>query len=259
MEPAKLIDSHAHLDMKDFKNDRREVIERAFDGGVSHIISVGTDAASSRTALLLAKEFEYVHATVGFHPHNAADCCMEDLKALADMASDPDVVAWGEIGLDYYRNYSPRDIQLEMFQRQLEMAADLGMPVVIHDREAHDDVRKSVFKMGKGEKKGVIHCYSGDIDLAREYISRGYFISIPGTVTYKNAATVRKVAAWIPQDRLLIETDAPFLAPAPKRGQRNEPLFVKYTAIEIARIRKTEFENIAHATAQNAKDLFGIV
>lgn len=253
-----LIDSHAHLDMQDFKEDLSEVLERSFTGGLSHIITVGIDLDSSLAALELARGHSPIFAAVGFHPHVAENCESRGLDRLAMTASEPEIVAWGEIGLDYYRGYSSNDAQLKAFKDQLEIANDLNLPVIIHDREAHDDVLAILKRMGKGDRRGVIHCFSGDIDLATEFIDLGYYISIPGTVTYKKATQVKEVAAGIPLECLLVETDAPFLAPVPKRGKRNEPLFVNYTALEIARLRKADPDEIADATSKNAMALFGI-
>ncbi len=253
-----LVDSHAHLDIRDFDNDRTDVIDRAVSGGLTNIITIGIDVGSSLRALELARKHAFIYASVGLHPHNANTFDSQELDSLAQIASDSKIVAWGEIGLDFYRRYSPRDDQLRSFQQQLETANDLDLPVIIHDRDAHDDVFKILKKMGKGEKKGVIHCYSGDQDLAAAFIELGYYISIPGTVTYKKASHVRDVASNIPMERMLIETDAPFLTPVPKRGKRNEPLFVTYTAQEIARLRNIKFEEVARKTAENAQTLFGL-
>ncbi len=253
-----LIDSHAHMDMPQFDADRKEVIGRSAHGGLEHILTVGTDLNSSLEAVKLAKTYDLVYAAVGYHPHNAQECNLKELDRLAQVTYEQKVVAWGEIGLDFFRRLSPPDKQLSIFTYQLGMANDLKLPVIIHDREAHKDVFTILKKMGKGKKRGVIHCFSGDIDLARDFIELGYYISIPGTVTYKKASRVKEVARDIPLERMLVETDAPFLAPVPKRGKRNEPLFVTYTAKEIARIRNMEFEEVAGATAKNAKDLFSI-
>ena len=253
-----LIDSHAHLDMKDFDKDRSKVLERAKRGGIAHIVTVGTDLDSSSAALDLARKYDFIYSAIGYHPHNADVCNPQSLDKLAQMASEQKVVAWGEIGLDYYRGYSSPDEQLKMFLRQLEIAHDLNLPVIIHDREAHSDVLKILKKMGKGERKGVIHCFSGDTDLALALIELGYYISIPGTVTYKNASQVKDVAASLPLQYMLVETDAPFLAPVPERGTRNEPLFVTFTAQEIARLRGIEFDEVALQTSKNTKTLFGI-
>ena len=180
------------------------------------------------------------------------------LKELGKMVSEPKIIAWGEIGLDFYRRYSPPNVQMEAFKRQLEMAIDLDLPVIIHDRDAHEELLTILQKAGKGKRKGVIHCFSGNYDLAMALIEMGYYISIPGTVTYKNALQVKDVATKIPLERILLETDAPFLAPIPKRGKRNEPLFVTYTAQMIADLRNMDFKEVAHQTSENAKRLFNL-
>ena len=253
-----LIDSHCHLDMKDFDKDRDNVIGRARKEGIVHMISIGIDVKSSESALGLARQYSFISATVGCHPHDADACGAEDLKILSHMAGEPEVVAWGEIGLDYYRNYSNRENQRNIFKRQLELAQAAKLPVIIHDREAHEEVYTTLKKMGKGERKGVIHCFSGDKDLAEAFIALGYYISIPGTVTYKKAIQIKEVAVSIPLDRMLVETDAPFLAPVPRRGKRNEPSLVNHTAREIAKLRDVPFETVARQTTRNAIGLFGL-
>jgi TatD DNase family protein len=253
-----LIDSHCHLDMKDFDKDREAVISRAKKDGIVHMISIGIDVGSSQSAIDLARRYEFISATVGCHPHDADECGPEDLKMLSHMAAEPEVVAWGEIGLDYYRNYSKKENQRKIFQVQLELAQRAELPVIIHDRDAHEEVYATLEKMGKGERKGVIHCFSGDRDLAEAFIALGYYISIPGTVTYKKAHQIKEVAAKIPLDRMLVETDAPFLAPVPRRGKRNEPLFVIHTAREIAKLRDIPFETVAEQTTRNARTIFGL-
>jgi TatD DNase family protein len=253
-----LIDSHAHLDMPEFDKDREEVLKRASKGGITHIITVGIDLDSSSDALELAGKHDFLYAATAFHPHNASGCDPKSLERLGEMASERKVVAWGEIGLDFYRRYSNPAEQTKIFSHQLEMAEDLNLPVIIHDREAHKEVLAILTRMGKSKKKGVIHCFSGDLDLASAFIGMGYYISIPGTVTYKKASQVKDVAAGIPLRRMLVETDCPFLAPVPKRGKRNEPSFVTFTAQEIARLRNIEFEELARATSENARALFGL-
>lgn len=253
-----LIDSHCHLDMKDFHKDRAEVIARARREGIAHMISIGIDVKSSQLALDLACRYPFISATVGCHPHDADECEPEDLKRLSQMAAEPEVVAWGEIGLDYYRNYSKKENQRKIFEIQLDLARKAELPVIIHDRDAHQEVYTTLKKMGKGERKGVIHCFSGDKDLAEAFIALGYYISIPGTVTYKKAIQIKEVAASIPLDRMLVETDAPFLAPVPRRGKRNEPSLVNHTAREIAKLRDVPFETIAQQTTRNAIGLFGL-
>jgi TatD DNase family protein len=253
-----LVDTHAHLDMKDFDKDRQETLDRALEGGITRIISIGIDLSSSLKALELASRHDFVYASVGYHPHNAASIDRQVMKELEGLAPEPKVVAWGEIGLDFYRGYSPPDAQMVAFKRQLEMAVDLDLPVIIHDREAHSELLKILGQMGRGVHKGVIHCFSGDYDMATALIEMGYHISIPGTVTYKKAFQVQEVATRIPLERLLVETDAPFLAPVPYRGKRNEPLFVTYTAQKIAELRDMDFEEVALQTSENAKRVFDL-
>lgn len=253
-----LIDSHAHLDMEDFERDREAILDRALDGGITHIISIGTDLSSSIKALELAKKYDFVFATVGYHPHNATNMDQGLLRTLEKLVSEPKIVAWGEIGLDFYRRYSPPDRQMEAFRRQLQMAMDLDLPVIIHDRDAHREVLTILQETEKREKRGVIHCFSGTYDMAMALIKMGFYISIPGTVTYKNVPYIQEVASGIPLERMLVETDAPFLAPVPKRGKRNEPLYVTYTAQKIAELRGTDFQEVARQTSENAKRLFNL-
>ncbi len=253
-----LIDTHAHLDMKDFDKDRQAILDRALEGGVTHIISIGIDLSSSLKALELAHTYNFVYASVGYHPHNATQIDQQVMVELEKLVSEPRVVAWGEIGLDFYRRYSPPDTQVEAFKQQLGMAMDLDLPVIIHNREAHTELFEILKEMRKGRAKGVIHCFSGNYDMAMALIEMGYYISIPGTVTYKKALQVQEVAAGIPLDRLLVETDAPFLAPVPYRGKRNEPLFVTYTAQKIAELRNMSFQEVALKTSENAKRAFDL-
>ena len=253
-----LIDTHAHLDMKDFDKDRQETLDRALKGGITHIITIGIDLSSSLKALELANRHDFVYSSVGYHPHNATNMDPQVIKELEGLVSEPKVVAWGEIGLDFYRGYSPPDAQMEAFERQLEMAMDLDLPVIIHDREAHSELLKTLEQVRKGVHRGVIHCFSGDYDMATALIEMGYHISIPGTVTYKKAFQVQEVATRIPLERLLVETDAPFLAPVPHRGKRNEPLFVTYTAQKIAELRDMDFQEVALQTSENAKRVFDL-
>lgn len=253
-----LIDSHVHLDMSDFEKDREDVIQRAIQAGIVHMVTIGIDPDSSMAAIHLARQYGCLSASVGCHPHHADGCQPADLTELARLASEPEVVAWGEIGLDYFRGYSSPEAQLRIFQQQLGMAGDLNLPVIIHDRDAHEAVYSLLKKMGRGERKGVIHCFSGDVVLARAFMDLGYYISIPGTVTYKKASPIKEVAASIPLSRMLVETDAPYLAPVPRRGKRNEPAYVHVTALEIARLRALPFEEVARQTTENAKILFGL-
>ena len=253
-----LIDSHAHLDMKEFDQDRHQVLDRALKAGIKYIITIGIDLSSSLKALQLADEYDFLYASVGYHPHNSSDMDKYALRELKKLVSEPKTVAWGEIGLDFYRRHSPPERQIEAFRQQLEEAIDSDLPVIIHDRDAHEELLKILQKVGKGELRGVIHCFSGDYDLAMTFIEMGYYVSIPGTVTYKNALQVQDVASRIPLDRILLETDAPFLAPVPKRGKRNEPFFVTHTAKKISELRNMDFQEVALQTSENAKRLFNL-
>jgi TatD DNase family protein len=253
-----LIDSHAHLDMKEFEKDREEVLFRALNGGITHIITIGIDLPSSLKALELANRYDFVFSSIGYHPHNSHDVDSSKLKELSKLVSEPKIVAWGEIGLDFYRHHSPPNKQIEVFQKQLEMAIHFDLPVIIHNREAHRATLKILKKIEHARHKGVIHCFSGDYDLAMEFIEMGYYISIPGTVTYKNAHQVQDVASRVPLDHILLETDAPYLAPVPKRGKRNEPLFVHYTAQKIALLKNMDFQEVALQTSENVRELFSL-
>lgn len=250
------IDTHAHLDMEEFESDLQEVLERAFHADVRQIVSVGVDGASSESAIEIARHHPEVFAAVGVHPHNAAGGGRDELDSVAELTSQPKVVAWGEIGLDFFHRYAPPERQERLFKKQLNLARDLELPVIIHDRNAHDQVLAAVQAFGSKERAGVIHCFSGDLELAKTFIGLGYYISIPGTVTYKNAGTVKEVASQISLNRLLIETDAPFLAPVPMRGKRNEPALVSLTAKEIARLREMDPVELGRVTSKNAMDLF---
>lgn len=253
-----LIDSHAHLELEEFDKDRDEVIERAKEAGVGAIVAVGIDLADSKKAVALARRYPMVYATVGVHPHDAAAVNPETYEELRALADEDKVVAYGEIGLDFFRNRSPREVQIRRFGEQLDLSVELGLPVIIHDRDAHAETVE-MLKAHKGKLRGVVHCFSGDYEMARQCIDLGYYISIPGTITYKKSDVLRHVVQNVPLERLLVETDAPFLAPEPKRGKRNEPAFVFHTARRVAEIRGTLYEVVANTTAQNARELFGIM
>lgn len=257
-----LIDSHAHIDFSAFDGDRERVLARAREQGASVIINVGVDLESSRKGLEIAREYPGVFAAVGFHPNDAGNMKDGDPGRLEELARQERVVAVGEIGLDFYRKSSPQELQREVLARQLDLAARLGLPVVIHCRGAHREMEgilsawaKARPLAGNGEI-GVMHCFSGDIELARRYIELGFLISVAGPVTYPAAHDRREVAANLPLDKLLVETDSPFLAPQAHRGQRNEPAYVALVAERIAAIRGLSVETVAQATADNAIRLF---
>ena len=253
-----LTDSHAHIDMPEFEKDREQVLQRALEGGVTRIITIGIDLPSSLSALELANKYDFIFSTIGYHPHNAKEAEESKLEELAGLGRESRVVAWGEIGLDFYRRHSPPEKQKRIFEQQLDLAADADLPVIIHDRDAHNEIFEILKKKRRDSLRGVIHCFSGDYKMALAFIDMGFVISIPGTVTYKNASVVQDVASRIPIESLLIETDAPYLTPAPERGKRNEPFFVTYTAKKIAELRGMDFRELARITSENTNRLFGL-
>jgi TatD DNase family protein len=254
-----MIDSHAHLDMDRFDEDRDEVIARAMAGGLTAIISIGIDEASSRAALELSRRYEGVFATAGIHPSDTA-AAGDDLTWLSELAGDERVVAIGEIGLDFYHDHSPRERQLDFFRRQLDLATALNMPVVIHCREAHAALfpilEDWVQRCNWTDEPGVMHCFSGDAALAERYIELGFLVSLAGPVTYPKAAEAVAVACSVPAEKLLVETDCPYLPPQPYRGRRNEPAYVSLIVEKIAGLRNVPVNEIARITDRNAMRLF---
>jgi len=250
------IDSHAHLDMEEFDSDRDEVIQRALSANVRQLITVGIDVNSSLKAISLAEKYPSAFAAVGIHPHNADVVDKKDLKRIESISTEKKVVAIGEIGLDFYRKLSSRHNQRKRFKQQLDIAMQCNLPVVVHSREAHEDVLEILSCFEGSGSRGVIHCFSGGIDLAGAFIEMGYFISIAGTITFANASPVHEVVTGISLDRMLIETDSPFLSPIPYRGRRNEPSRVIHTAQKVADIRGISLEEVAARTTKNARQLF---
>lgn len=253
-----LFDSHSHLDAQQFDIDRDLVIRRATLNDVSYILNPGADFDSSVKAVALAEQYDFIFAAVGVHPHDAETMNSKMLEALEEMAKKPVVKAIGEIGLDYYRDLSPRAIQIKWFTEQILMAKRLGLPIIIHDRDANDDVLRILKETHAFETGVLMHCYSGSKELAMQYVKLGAMISIAGPVTYKNARKTIEVVEAVPLERLLIETDAPYLTPEPNRGKRNEPMFVKHTCQRMAMIKGITFEEMAEATLNNAKRFFKI-
>ncbi|MFA5316142.1 MAG: TatD family hydrolase [Dehalococcoidales bacterium] len=261
-----MLDSHAHLDMPVFNSDREAVISRARQQGISTIITIGINLNSSRTALDLAMQHYDIFCSVGIHPHEAEATREGDLDRLVELAENERVIAIGEIGLDFFRNHSPRPRQIEIFSQQLERAAILGLPVIIHCRQAHRELMEILSPWAKslggrtndGGSLGVIHCFSGDSELAHRYFELGFLISIPGTVTYPNAGDIAQVAREVPLDKMLVETDSPYLPPQPHRGQRNEPAYLPLAIEKIARLRGLEPASVGQATAENTFNLFRI-
>ena len=251
----KLVDSHAHLQFPQFDVDRCAVIRSAWEQDVVAIVNVGTDLASSRGAVDLGGAHISVYATVGVHPHDAKSINTGVLEELKALARHPKVVAIGEIGLDYYRDLSPRPVQRRAFADQLALAQDLGLPIVVHSREALGDVLDGL-RDWSGE--GVLHSYSGGPQRLDQVLGLGFYISIAGPVTFPKADELREVASRIPLNRLLVETDCPYLTPVPYRGRRNEPAHVRYVVEAIARTREEHGEDVARSTADNARRLFGL-
>ena len=251
-----LIDSHAHLDLPEFNHDLEAVIQRARDNGVDRIITVGIGISECRQALELAARYPFIFATLGIHPHNAVGFDTAALDFLEAHAANQKVVALGEMGLDYYRNLSPRDAQRRCFSSQLGLARSMKLPVVIHDRDAHDETLEILRQEKAHEMGGVLHCFSGDAAMAFACIDMGFYISIPGTVTYKNARVIQDVVKSVPLQHLLIETDCPFLTPVPHRGKRNEPAYVRLVAEKIAEIQQVDFDEVARVTAENTCRVF---
>ena len=251
-------DSHAHLDDRRFDEDLEAVIQRARDAGVTRILNAGANLNRSRQAVKLAARYEEIYAAVGVHPHDVKHMKPGDLEKLEELARDPKVVAIGEIGLDFHYDHSPRDVQRQRFQDQLQLARKLDMPVIIHDREAHGEVFDMIQASGVAESGCVMHCYSASAELALDYVRMGVYISLAGPVTYHNARKAREVAAAVPLEWLLIETDCPYLTPVPHRGRRNEPSYVVKVAEAMAAQKKISVEEVAAQTTANTKKLFRI-
>ena len=253
-----IADSHAHLEMNDFDHDRKEVIRRAEEAGVDLIITVGTTLDDCRKAISVANEFKNVYAAIGIHPHEGKDIDHKTYGTLKKLAKMDKVVAFGEIGLDFFRNLSPKDVQIRRFGEQLELAQEIGLPIIIHDRDAHQETVKMLHGW-KGNSKGIVHCFSGDYRMAAECIDMGFSISIPGAVTFGKSEKLQEVAKRIPLTSILLETDAPYLTPHPHRGKRNEPAYVIHTLRKVAELKGVSPEELASATYQNTKTVFGIV
>lgn len=255
-----LIDTHCHLDMDVYTGDLDEILQRAYRHNVRAVITIGIDADSSTEAVNLASQHEMVFASVGIHPHDVDSIIDTSLPMLADLAqkNKERVVGYGEIGLDYVKKYSSPENQRRQFRNQLALAQDLQLPVIIHDREAHEDTLTILKEKSPLRYGGIMHCFSGDIHFADQVLNLGLHISIPGTVTFKNADSLKEVAKNIPLSSLLLETDGPFLTPHPFRGKRNEPLYVLYTAQEIAKLRDIPLEELAKNTSQNTVELFSL-
>jgi TatD DNase family protein len=252
-----LIDSHCHLDSAEFNADRDAVIERAIAAGVEHMLAIGTGDGPPdlEAGLRLAEAHPAFYATVGIHPHDAAKAAVDDFKRLADLLAHPKVLAIGEIGLDYHYDFSPREIQKSAFIQQMEIAASAGKPIVIHTREAWDDTLELVEQHWAPNGGGIMHCFSGGPEEARHALDLGFYLSFGGIVTFPKALAVQEAAKSAPRERILIETDAPYLAPVPKRGKRNEPALIVHTARKLAELRGESYEELCGTTTENFRRL----
>ncbi|TLY39934.1 MAG: TatD family deoxyribonuclease [Nitrospirae bacterium] len=253
-----LIDTHVHLDNTRFDGDRDAMIARAREAGVEHFVTIGCDLTTSRAAVELADRYPFIYATVGVHPHEAkqiGDSWYDDLRRLAQHKK---VVAYGEIGLDYHYNHSPPKLQRERFREQITLARELRLPIVVHTREAQDDTIAILKEENAADVGGVFHCFSGDARLAKNALDLGFLLSFSGVITFQNATMLRDIVKTVPMDRILVETDSPYLTPAPHRGKRNEPAHVRLVAEKIAAIQGMTADQIAELTSQNARRVFKI-
>ncbi len=253
-----LFDTHAHLNATQFEEDVVEVIERAKSENVSHIVVVGFDRETITRAMELTEQYDMIYAAVGWHPVDAIDMKDEDLEWIKQLAAHPKVVAIGEMGLDYYWDKSPKEIQQEVFRKQIRLAKEVKLPIIIHNREATEDVVKILQEENASEVGGIMHCFTGSLETAEQCMKMNFYLSFGGPVTFKNAKKPKEVVKEIPMDFLLIETDCPYLTPHPFRGKRNEPSYVKYVAEQIAELKGLTFEEVAKKTSDNAMKLFGI-
>lgn len=250
-----IFDSHAHYDDERFNEDRYDVLERLFKNGVCGIVNCGSDLKTSITSINLSAKYPLVFAAAGVHPHEAESMGAKELEIIRDLLGEEKCVAVGEIGLDYHYDFSPREVQLDTFEKQLIMANELQKPVIIHDREAHEDTMRL---LKKHRPRGVVHCFSGSAEMAKEVLKIGMYIGIGGAVTFKNAKKPVAVVSEVPWDRLLIETDCPYMTPVPHRGERNDSSFIPFTAQKIAEIRGVTAQEVLDITAKNAKELFNV-
>ncbi len=254
-----LFDTHVHLNAEQFNEDVEEVMERAKEAGVEYMVVVGFDRPTINRALELVEKYDFLYASVGWHPVDAIDMEEEDLQWIEELASHPKVVAIGEMGLDYHWDKSPKSVQQEVFRKQIQLAKRVNLPIIIHNREATQDIVDILREENAQEVGGIMHCFSGSAEVAQQCIDMNFYISLGGPVTFKNAKKPKEVAREIPLDNMLVETDCPFLAPHPYRGKRNEPAYVRLVAQQIAEIKEISVEEVEEITTENAKRLFGIM
>ena len=250
------IDTHVHLNADQYDEDLQDVIDRALKSKVEKMVVIGFDRKTITRAIDLAECYDFIYAVVGWHPVDAVDCTTEDLEWIEQLAAHKKVVGIGETGLDYYWDKSPKDIQQDIFRKQIQLAKRVNLPIIIHNREATEDVLSILREEDAQEVGGVMHCFGGSVETARESIDMNFMISLGGPVTFKNAKKPKQVATEIPLEHLMIETDAPYLAPHPYRGKRNEPSYVPLVAEEIARLKELPVETVAQATTENAERFY---
>jgi len=256
-----IIDTHAHIDGADYDEDREEVIERARESGVQYMVNIGCDVESSYRSMELAEQYDFIYATAGIHPHDVKSITEDTYVHLRQLLLHPKVIALGEIGLDFFKNYSPHDVQRTHFRNQIQLAHDMGKPIIVHSRDANEDIiaiLSEFYPKDSTARPGIFHCFSGDQELADKALEMGFYISFSGSVTFKKAEALREVAKTIPADRLLTETDCPYLTPTPHRGKRNEPAYVNFTAEKLAEIRGLKIDDVQRTMALNFFELFGI-
>lgn len=250
-----IFDSHAHYDDEQFGPDRAELLSSFKEKGISGVISCGVNIETSNFSIDLSRKYDFIYSAVGFHPLNLEDYKDGDLDTIRKLAKDSKVVAIGEIGLDYHYEKESREEQLVLVEKQIMLANELGLPIIFHDRESHED---TLNLLKKHKPKGVVHCFSGSVEMAKEVVKLGMYIGLGGAVTFKNAVKPVEVAEFVPSDRLLIETDCPYMTPVPFRGKRNDSSLIPYTAIRLAEIRNTTPQEILDLTSKNARELFDI-
>lgn len=251
-----IFESHAHYDDKQFHKDREAMFKEFPDHNIQYVINVGADMRSSRISIELAKNYPFIYAAVGVHPHEVSDMKEEDLEHLLHFSAYEKVLAIGEIGLDYHYDYAPRSIQKLWFREQLKLAKELELPVIIHSREASQETFDIIMEADLGKTAGVIHCYSGSAEMALEYVKKGFYIGVGGVITFKNAKKLIDTVKAIPLDKILIETDAPYLAPVPHRGKRNDSRFLPEIIKAIAEIKGVTSQEVEDVTYNNGKKLF---
>lgn len=253
-----LIDTHVHLNAKQYDEDLDDVITRARENGIDRMIVIGCDRPTIERTMELIEEYDFLYGVIGWHPVDAIDCTDEDLKWIEDLSKHEKIVGIGEMGLDYHWDKSPKDVQKALFRKQIALAKRVKLPIIIHNRESTDDCVEILKEEAAHEVGGIMHAFSADTKTADEIIAMNFYVSLGGPVTFKNAQLPKDIAVHVPLDRLLIETDAPYLTPHPYRGKRNEPAHVKLVAEKIAELRSMSYEELAHATTANAEKLFGI-